>query len=318
MKRSIVLFVVSFFLIAGLLRAQTAPVLATPVNNATDVFRNQIFTWNPVAGAVYRVQISTSPSFGWNQIDVSGLSTTSYQAAGLYYYTPYYWRVGATIGGVTTFSGSWQFTTGQSLYTNNYPVLVTPANNATNIQATNTFYWQPVSGASSYRLQISTTSNFSVTQFDIQNISSTNYQVVGLYYGTGYYWRVAAVTSGGTNYSPSWQFTTGSPGGSNGNPGPVLVTPASGATNVAPNSTFTWDAVSGATYRIQISTSSYFGYNQIDAGGLTSPSYTASGLYLVTPYFWRVNATTASGTTDWSATSGFTTSATNTPSAPSA
>jgi RHS repeat-associated protein len=317
MKKGMILFVLLLVLSGSCLNAQTAPTLLSPSTGTTNAYLNQTFSWNPVSGVTYRIQISTSSYFGYNQIDVGGLTNTSYQASGLYMYTTYYWRVASVTTGGSTYSSAWQFTTGSSTQTGGGPTLISPANNAINIQTTNTFSWNSYSGASSYRLQISTTSNFSVNQFDVST-SSTSYQITGLSYSTGYYWRVGAVVSGNTVYSNSWQFTTGLPGGGGGNPGPTLLTPLSGATNVPTNSSFTWQSTQGSTYRIQISTSPYFGYNQIDVSGLTSPNYTVSGLYLLTSYYWRVNATSTSGTTDWSVTNNFTTSATNPPSGPPA
>ena len=316
-RLKVVIILWTLFIISSV-NAQTAPSLSSPANGTTNAYTNQTFSWSSVPDATYQIQISTGSGFWWNQIDVSNLTTTSYQASGLYMYTPYYWRVAAITSGGTTFSSTWQFTTGQTTQTLDGPTLVFPANNATNIQTTNTFSWNSFTGASSYKLQISTTSNFTSNQIDITT-SSTSYQASGLYYSTGYYWRVGAVTTSGTVYSSSWQFTTGSPGSGNGNPGPILTEPTNGSTNIATNGTFTWQSIVGSTsYRIQISTSSYFGYNQVDVSGLASPNYTVSGLYLLTPYYWRVNATSSSGTTDWSATYSFTTSSTNPPPGPTA
>lgn len=283
-RLKVVIILWTLFIISSV-NAQTAPSLSSPANGTTNAYTNQTFSWSSVPDATYQIQISTGSGFWWNQIDVSNLTTTSYQASGLYMYTPYYWRVAAITTGGTTFSSTWQFTTGQTTQTLDGPTLVFPANNATNIQTTNTFSWNSFTGASSYKLQISTTSNFTSNQIDITT-SSTSYQASGLYYSTGYYWRVGAVTTSGTVYSSSWQFTTGSPGSGNGNPGPILTEPTNGSTNIATNGTFTWQSIVGSTsYRIQISTSSYFGYNQVDVSGLASPNYTVSGLYLLTPYF---------------------------------
>ena len=313
----VVLILWTLFIISGV-NAQTAPSLSSPANGTTNAYTNQTFTWSSVPDATYQIQISTGSGFWWNQVDVSNLTTTSYQASGLYMYTPYYWRVAAITSGGTTFSNAWQFTTGQSTQTFDGPILVFPANNGTNIQTTNTFSWNSLTGASSYQLQISTSSSFTSNQVDVTT-SATSYQVSGLYYSTGYYWRVGAVTANGTVYSNSWQFTTGSPGSGNGNPGPILTQPTNGATDIATNGAFSWQSITGTTsYRIQISTSSYFGYNQVDVSGLTSPNYTVSGLYLLTPYYWRVNATSSAGTTDWSTTYSFTTASTNPPPGPTA
>ncbi|MBI1937420.1 MAG: hypothetical protein HYS25_04785 [Ignavibacteriales bacterium] len=318
-KQRVFICALLFSFVVSFTSAQTASTLVSPSNGATNVYTNQTFTWSLIPNAVYRIQISTGSGFWWNQIDVSNLTTNSYQASGLYAYTSYFWRVSATTTSGTEFSSVWQFTTGQSTQSTGGPALVFPANNATDIQSTNTFQWNTYSGATSYRLQISGSPSFTSNQIDADNISTTSYQVAGLYYSTTYYWRVGANTSSGIQYSDAWQFTTGLPGGSNGNPGPTLISPVNTATDVPTNNTFTWNSVEGATYRIQIATSDYFGSPQVDVSGLTSSSYTANGLYILTPYYWRVNAATSSGTSDWSTTWNFTSgtsSQSQTPEAP--
>jgi aqualysin 1 len=80
---------------------------------------------------------------------------------------------------------------------------------------------------------------------------------------------------------------------------PTLISPSNGGT-ASRNPTLTWSAVSGATsYRAQVSTSSTFGtlvYDQSVAGTSTP----VSGLAGKTTYFWRVNATDGTSTSDWS------------------
>ncbi|MGD8782512.1 MAG: RHS repeat-associated core domain-containing protein [Ignavibacteria bacterium] len=293
-------------------KAQSAPTLITPSDGATNVYTDQVFSWSSVEGATsYHIQISTSSYFGWNQIDESGITTTSYQASGLYIYTPYYWRVGVVTASGTVYSSARSFTTGSSSWGSGAagPELIAPANNSTEIPTTYTFSWNEAQGADSYSLQVSTVSSFTNNQVDVTGLTDTSYQVTGLYYATTYYWRVGSESTSGTEYSGTWSFTTGLAGGG-GATGPELYSPADGATGISTDAAFTWEEVTGATYRIQISTSQYFGLNQFDEDGLTLPNFTANGLYILTPYYWRVNATTASDTSDWSETYSFTTGTT--------
>ncbi len=289
--------------------AQTTNLL-TPENAATNVYLNQTFEWSEVAGATYHLQISSTPQFWWSQVDVSNIPGTSYQVTGLFQYTSYYWRVGTNTGSGYVYTSPRSFTTGAQLEPDNLPVLLTPANGSTDIPATYTFSWQAIQNAT-YNLQISTTSNFSVLYVNRENLSSTSFQVTTLAYSTNYYWRVLA-NDGTTNYtSEVWSFTTGLPGGGGSpNPGPTLISPSNSSTDIATNHTFLWNVVDSATsYQIQVATSQYFGIPQIDQT-TSGTSFTASGLYLLTPYYWRVKATKPSGDTDWSDTWSFTTSAT--------
>jgi len=88
---------------------------------------------------------------------------------------------------------------------------------------------------------------------------------------------------------------------------PTLMLPANGATSVALRPTFTWSPFTGAnTYALQVSTAMDFATKVIDRTGLISTSFSAtSDLNYNTTYYWRVNATTGSGTTNWSNTFAF-------------
>ncbi|MCI0330101.1 MAG: HYR domain-containing protein [candidate division Zixibacteria bacterium] len=101
---------------------------------------------------------------------------------------------------------------------------------------------------------------------------------------------------------------------------PTPLSPADGATNVAVPVTLSWNPSSGGafhpvqasdatTFCVQVSTSPAFAtfvYNQC---GLTSTSVVISGLAPGTTYYWRVNATNAGGTSNWSPVWSFTTAA---------
>jgi GH18 family chitinase/regulation of enolase protein 1 (concanavalin A-like superfamily) len=89
---------------------------------------------------------------------------------------------------------------------------------------------------------------------------------------------------------------------------PILSSPANGATGVAINPTVSWNASSGATsYGLQVSTSSTFSTTTVNRTGITTTSAAISGLGNNTTYYWRVNATSAGGTSTWSSTRSFTT-----------
>lgn len=91
------------------------------------------------------------------------------------------------------------------------PSLLAPENGATNVSTTPTFSWGTSSEATSYRLQISTSSSFSSPLFYDQGASGASQQVVGLAPSTSYFWRVGATNTNGTTYSTPRNFTTRPP-----------------------------------------------------------------------------------------------------------
>ena len=88
---------------------------------------------------------------------------------------------------------------------------------------------------------------------------------------------------------------------------PALLYPTNGATGVLVPANLTWDYVIGAsTYRLQVDDNSDFSSPAIDVSGWTATNYYAS-LNTYTTYWWRVNATSPYGTSNWSTVWQFTT-----------
>jgi hypothetical protein len=89
--------------------------------------------------------------------------------------------------------------------------LIFPADSALGVSTNPVFQWSPVTNATSYTLQVSTSATFT-TQTMVYNtagITSTSQQVTGLNPNTLYYWRVR--TANGTEqgfYSPKFVFST--------------------------------------------------------------------------------------------------------------
>ena len=153
-----------------------APALATPTNGATGVATNPTLTWNASTGATsYRLQVSTDPAFGTTLVDQSNITTTSYALSALAANTTYYWHVNATnTGGTSAYSTAWSFTT-VAPPTASSPALATPANGTTGVATNPTLTWNASTGATSYRLQVSTDPAFATTVVDQSNITTTSY-----------------------------------------------------------------------------------------------------------------------------------------------
>ena len=198
-------------------------------------------------------------------------------------------------------NGAFSATVGATLAA---PNLNSPANGATNVATNTSLSWDAVSSATSYTVQVSTSSNFSSLVVNQSGITGTSYSPTGLSGGTTYHWRVSAENTTGTSgFSTARSFTTAlappSP--------PTLAAPADGATGVSTSLMLSWNGVAGATsYAVQVSLFSNFAAFVVNQSGLTGTTFTASGLANGTIYFWRVSASNPGGTGGFSSTRTFT------------
>ena len=191
--------------------APAAPVLNTPANNATGVSIPATLTWNAAANATtYRVVVSTSSTFAGTPVYDATVTTTSTSVSTLNPSTLYYWHVIAgNTGTATATSLDWNFTTSAAAPTPPpVPVLVSPANAATGVAVPTTLTWNASTGATSYTVQVSTSSAFTTFVYNA-SVTTTNATVSGLAANTRYYWRVNAANSGATSaFSASRYFDT--------------------------------------------------------------------------------------------------------------
>jgi len=280
--------------------AAGVPALVSPADLAVNQPSNPTLVWSSVAGAgTYRLQVSTSSAFSTTFYDNSSLTGISQVVPGLAPATSYYWRVNATISGVTgVYSSVWRFTT---LGPPAAPLLVSPLNTAQNQPTTLTLSWLASVGAATYRLQIDTTSAFTspVLLFNDSTITSTSEPISGLEAGKTYYWRVNAKNAAGTSAYASRNFSTGlvppQP--------PLLSAPPDGDTVLTTSPSLSWNASTGAvTYRLQVDTSAAFTgptfvFDDSTITGLLQP---ISGLTNGATYYWRVNAKNSGGTSAYS------------------
>lgn len=169
------------------------PTLGAPVATVATAVDHDSFVanWQAVTGATgYRLDVSGASDFssfvtGYNNLAVSG---TSQEVSGLPSTTTFYYRVRA-MQGASTSADSNVIT---ALTTIAAPV----ATDATEIENDAfTANWQVVTGASGYRLDVSTASDFSsfVGVYNDFAVTGTSQEITGLTSNTTYYFRVRAV-----------------------------------------------------------------------------------------------------------------------------
>ena len=278
--------------------APDIPILNLPVNGATEQPVNLTLSWNTVPRtSLYRVQLSTVSDFSTLLVDDSTFASNSKAVGPLSRNTTYYWRVNArNAGGASAWSETRSFST--LPLAAEIPALTSPVNNANDQPVILTLSWNVVSNASSYRVQLSTTSDFSMLMTDDSTLTMTEKIVSSLSNGSTYYWRVSAKNSGGTSaWSEVRNFTTVPPSAGV----PNLSAPANAATDQPINLTLSWNTISGAlSYRVQLSSTVDFAESLSDDSTLTTTSKTINSLANGTTYYWRVNAKNSGGTSDWS------------------
>jgi hypothetical protein len=282
-----------------------APTLVSPSNNIINQPISLSLTWNEVSGAsTYRVQLSTSSSFSSTVVDDSTLTLGTKAVGPLSTNTTYYWRVNAkNAGGTSAWSDVWSFTTVPPAA--GAPTLSSPSNSATNQPLSLSLTWNTVSGASTYRVQLSTISSFTSTVVDDSTLTSSIEAVGPLSTSTTYYWRVNVKNAGGTSaWSEVWSFTTVPPAAG----APTLSSPSNSATNQPLSLSLMWNTVSGTSnYHVQLSTSPSFSSTVVNDSTLMTTTKDVGPLSTSTTYYWRVNAKNPGGTSAWSEVWSFTT-----------
>lgn len=293
--------------------APGTPTLVTPGDGAVNISTSPTLIWNAVPGAdTYRLQVSTSNTFATTVYNDSTRTNISQPVSGLTIGTTYYWRVNSKIsGGTSAYSTVWRFTT---IAPPAAPVLVAPVAAAQNQATSPTLSWLASTGASTYRLQVSTSISFAATVYNDSTLTGTSQLVTGLAVGTTYYWRVNAKNAAGTSAYSTRSFTTTTIVGPL--QPPSLAAPADSSMNISTTPTLSWNASTGAaTYRLQVDTSAAFAHTVFDDSTLTGLSQPISGLIVGKTYYWRVNAKNSSGTSAYSTTWRFTVGASQPPPA---
>jgi hypothetical protein len=268
-----------------------APKLSSPADGATEQDTSLTLQWNPsVAAASYHLQLAMDSGFTSLAVDDSALTDTSRQVNGLSRLTSYFWRVRArNVEGMSAYSFIWRFTTVPSAPSS--PTLVSPLDGATNQSVTPILRWNMVTGASTYRLEVATDSNFVLVLND-SSLVDTFRVSSQLENDTKHYWRVNANNVGGSGpWSDSWSFTTIVRFPSQ----VTLVSPANGAEIAADTARFLWHWSEPAVsrYWFEKAVDSLFVNADIDST-LSDTANVVRNLLNGT-HWWKVRAYNAAG-----------------------
>jgi subtilisin family serine protease len=89
------------------------------------------------------------------------------------------------------------------------PTPTSPEDNSTDVSTSPTLQWTQISAATSYHLQVSTSSNFTSTLVDDNTLTAESYDLTDLGYLTEYFWRLRSLTDDDeSDWSNVFSFTT--------------------------------------------------------------------------------------------------------------
>tara|TARA_R110000868_G_scaffold306734_4_gene568152 strand:- start:15322 stop:19356 length:4035 start_codon:yes stop_codon:yes gene_type:complete len=278
------------------------PTLLSPSNSSSSLPVPITFEWTQSLGAnMYDFQFSDDSTFLFTADSIS--TDTSLVLNKFNSGANYFWRVRAlNEGGATPWTSFKTFATGVGGFDG--PELQAPAHESTKSNTEVLFSWKEVGGASTYQLQLSSTSDFSSIEIDSLGISGLSISLNSFLAVSTYYWRVrASDENGDTFWSESYSFRTQA----NLPEVPMQVSPIDSAENLTVPVTLTWNSVESAlTYDIRISQQQNFSV-LISNSGLTDTLFTLSGLVKNSRYYWQVRSSNGAGKSDWSTTRTFTT-----------
>ncbi len=179
------------------------------------------------------------------------------------------------------------------------PVLVSPVDDATDVETRPLFRWNSVRVADTYGIHVATDNQFSSIVIDEEDIADTSFRPdEELDHKTLYYWRVNGTNATGTGeWSEISAFTTiiDFPAV------PRLVSPSDEALNQPVNLIVIWRHAEDADhYELQISTQQNFATTVVNQSSLSDTLYNILGLQHKTVHYWRVRAVNSRGSGDWS------------------
>lgn len=255
--------------------------LLFPLNESVGFFPNENFRWHLVDEiSNYFIQFASDSSFK-NIILETSVNDTLFLTDKFDYYTKYYWRVrGIQNNEEGAWSKTWSFVTKIV-----EPELISPAEDSLILPQKITFIWDSVSGAKSYKIQVSESTGFSVFFAYNSSCVQQSFSYLNFLPNRQYFWRVAANGIKDTSlWSDVFSFKTV-------RISPKLIYPSNNQLNVGNNVLLKWDSIiTASSYHIQLIKDSVSGTKVIDLEGIHSPYYYCENLLYKTDYYWRARA----------------------------
>jgi phosphatidylserine/phosphatidylglycerophosphate/cardiolipin synthase-like enzyme len=201
--------------------APNTPTLASPAHQATGVSTGTSLTWNrtPFATA-YDIYLGTSSG---NMVKVGNVpAVLNNNPPETYSFTPgtalqpattYFWKVVAltnashVLPSASAESVTRSFTTGGTAGPPAAPTNPSPTNGATGVGLTPQLTWSSAPVGTTFNVAFGTSNPPSQVA---SGLTTNSYSPGTLTANTTYYWRVTAVSSGGSTAGSVWSFTTGS------------------------------------------------------------------------------------------------------------
>ena len=280
-----------------------APVLITPMNNATKQTTSIAMTWSEVSGALlYDVELSKDTTFADNKLVFSLYHTSGLNAfvQNLNSNSTYYWRARAKNDDcISRWSHFYSFRTALTI-----PVLVYPEHNAKKIAVAPELKWEAGEAGTMYKLELSKESNFASKLLTVVDLDTNVFTLDTLDNYTVYYWRVSAYNATETTPWAARSFRVIAPALTEA---PVLVAPVDDLQNAERIVVLTWMPIATTEYyHVQVSTKADFSTLVVNADDLTNTAKDFSTLLYNQKYFWRVMAMNEVGNSPWSEVRSFT------------
>ena len=276
--------------------SETRPTLFAPQNGSEGVSTPPIFRWPPFHDAIsYQLQVTNDVTLTTWVINITGLSAVNFDSPELARNTKYFWRVKAFRSGwESEWSTMWEFTTSGSTLT--APAHAQPLDNSIGLSPTVNLRWNASPEADAYHLQVARDAQFSTIVHEETGLTGLTAVVTGLDFDRDYWWRLRAGNTGSTalsDWSRPWMFSTA--------PAPPRqLTPFDGLPDVPLSALLTWYPVLGArAYRLQVAGDDEFETIVYDSAGITGTTMLLPKLWSFWTFYWRLNATTSRGTSDW-------------------
>ena len=242
----------------------------------------------------FKIERKTGISGTYAQIATTGANIHSYNNTGLTANTTYYYRVRAynAVGNSAHAKESPATTWSLPPAT---PGLSSPGSGTTGSALTPNLKWNAATTATSYNLQISTSSSFTTLVVNQTGLTSTSYAVDAgvLNWNTTYYWRVqSADTFGQTSAWSSYRYFKTAIGPPPEDPSNLTASVVSSR-----QINLIWDdnSKNETGFKIERKTGISGTYAQIATTGANIHSYNNTGLTANTTYYYRVRAYNAVG-----------------------